>query len=118
IALFTFDTDRGQGGTDQWPPGAAVRSAGIDLALRASVRRPRLIDLTTHSSTPVEHAVDTASRSFLARLPRSLVEPTGTWTVRLAAGLANDGGDGFGDVPAIHGALPGQPNVYNLAFRT
>ena len=30
--------------------------------------------------------VDTASRSFLARLPRSVVEPTGTWTVRLAAG--------------------------------
>ena len=47
-----------------------------------------------------------------------MVEPTGTWTVRLAAGLANDEGDGFADVPAIRGALPGQPNVYNVAFRT
>jgi hypothetical protein len=47
-----------------------------------------------------------------------VVEPTGTWTVRLAAGLANWAGDGFADVPEGHGALPGQPNVYNLAFRT
>ena len=47
-----------------------------------------------------------------------MVEPTGTWTVRLAAGLANDEGDGFADVPLIRGALPGQPNVYNVAFRT
>ena len=47
-----------------------------------------------------------------------MVEPTGTWTVRLAAGLANDEGDGFADVPLTRGAKPGQPNVYNLAFRT
>jgi pimeloyl-ACP methyl ester carboxylesterase len=47
-----------------------------------------------------------------------LVEPTGTWTVRLAAGLANDDGDGFAEVPFIGGALPRQPNVYNVAFRT
>ncbi|MBV8928231.1 MAG: peptidase, partial [Mycobacteriaceae bacterium] len=37
---------------------------------------------------------------------------------RLAAGLANPQGDGFTDISAIHGALPGQPNVYNVAFRT
>ena len=118
IALFTFDTDRGQATTDRWPAGAGVRSAGIDLALLVSAAGARLIDLTTHASTPVEHTVDMESRSFLARLPRSMVEPTGTWTVRLAAGLANDEGDGFADVPAIRGALPGQPNVYNVAFRT
>ena len=58
-----------------------------------------------------------AARSFLARVPRSLVEPAGTWTVRLAAGLANEQGDGFADVVS-HGAKPGQPNVYNVAFRT
>jgi pimeloyl-ACP methyl ester carboxylesterase len=118
IALFTFDTDRGQAATDQWPAGAGVRSAGIDLALLVSAAGARLIDLTTQASTPVEHTVDMASRSFLARVPRSSVEPTGTWTVRLAAGLANDEGDGFADVPAIRGALPGQSNVYNVAFRT
>ena len=118
IALFTFDTDRATTTTDEWPAGAGVRSAGIDLALLVSAAGARLIDLTTHASTPVEHTVDMESRSFLARLPRSMVEPTGTWTVRLAAGLANDEGDGFADVPAIRGALPGQPNVYNVAFRT
>ena len=83
---------------------AGVSSAGIDLALLVSAAGARLIDLTTDASTPVEHTVDTASRSFLARLPRSVVEPTGTWTVRLAAGLANDDGDGFADVPSIRGA--------------
>jgi len=118
IALFTFDTDRGQAPTDEWPAGAGITSAGIDLALLVSAAGARLIDLTTWASTPVEHTVDMESRSFLARIPRSLVEPTGTWTVRLAAGLANDEGDGFEDVAAICGALPGQPNVYNVAFRT
>src|SRR6202012_3224537 len=50
--------------------------------------------------------------------PRAVIEPAGNWTVRLAAGLATAAGDGFADVPADHGALPGQPNVYNVAFRT
>ncbi len=119
IALFTFDTDRGEAPTDDWPAGAGITSAGIDLALLISAAGgARLIDLTTRASTPVEYAVDMPSRSFLARVPRSLVEPSGTWTVRLAAGLANDAGDGFENVPAVGGALPGQPNVYNVAFRT
>ena len=118
IALFTFDTDRATTTTDDWPAGAGVRSAGIDLALLVSASGARLINLTTHASTPVEHTVDMAARSFLARVPRSLVEAAGTWTVRLAAGLANEQGDGFADVPLTHGAKPGQPNVYNVAFRT
>jgi pimeloyl-ACP methyl ester carboxylesterase len=118
IALFTLDTDRGQAPTDQWPALAGIRSAGIDRALLISAAGARLIDLTTQASTPVEHIVDMESRSFLAQIPRTLVEPSGTWTIWLAAGLANDAGDGFDDVPGIRGALPGQPNVYNVAFRT
>jgi pimeloyl-ACP methyl ester carboxylesterase len=117
IALFTFDTDRDWAG-DVWPAGAGVRSEGIDMALLVSGSSAVLIDLTTQVTTPVEHSVDLESRSFLARVPRSLVEPAGTWTVRLAAGLANPAGDGFADVPPERGALPGQPNVYNVAFRT
>ena len=117
IALFTFDTDRGQATTDdgrgRWRPLRRHRPCTARFGPGA-----RLIDLTTDASTPVEHTVDMASRSFLARIPRSMVEPTGTWTVRLAAGLANDEGDGFADVPLTRGAKPGQPNVYNLAFRT
>ncbi|MGE5696601.1 MAG: prolyl oligopeptidase family serine peptidase [Candidatus Sericytochromatia bacterium] len=118
VALFTFDTDRSRLGTDEWPAGAGVRSAGIDMALMISGAGGWLIDLHTGARTAVKHSVDMSSRSFLAQLPRSLVEPTGTWTVRLAAGLVNVAGDGFADVPAEHGALPGQPNVYNVAFRT
>jgi pimeloyl-ACP methyl ester carboxylesterase len=118
IALFTFDTHRGRPGTDEWPAGAGVRSAGIDLALLVSGAGAKLIDLTTHETTPVEHTVDMGSRSFVAQVPRSVVEPTGTWTVRLAAGLANRAGDGFAAVPLEHGALPEQPNVYNVTFRT
>ncbi|MGO8849440.1 alpha/beta hydrolase-fold protein [Mycobacterium sp.] len=122
IALFTFDTDPGRAGSglgsEQWPAGAGIRSAGIDMALLLSGSGAALIDLTTQASTPVQHSVDMQSRSFLAQVPRSLLEPAGSWTVRLAAGLANVAGDGFADVPAERGALPGQPNVYNVAFRT
>jgi len=118
IALFTFDTGPARSASGQWPAAAGVRSSGIDLALLVSGKGAALIDLTTLVRTPIEHSVDMESRSFLARVPRSLAEPAGTWTVRLAAGLANEAGDGFADVPAAHGALPGQPNVYNVAFRT
>ena len=62
IALFTFDTDRATTTTDEWPAGAGVRSAGIDLALLVSASGARLIDLTTHASTPVEHTVDMSAR--------------------------------------------------------
>ncbi|MCV7195715.1 alpha/beta hydrolase-fold protein [Mycobacterium angelicum] len=118
IALFAFDTDRDRAASDEWPAGAGVHSAGIDMALLVSGRSARLIDLTTQAVTPVEFSVDLPARSFLAQVPRSALEPTGTWTVRLVAGLANAAGDGFTDVSAAHGALPGQPNVYNVAFRT
>ncbi len=123
IGLFTFDTgrfdtDRAPGADGRWPAQAGVRSVGIDLALVISAAGARLIDMTSGSETAVEHAVDTAARSFIARVPRSSMEPTGTWKVRFAAGLANAAGDAFADVPAARGALPGQPNVYNVAFRT
>ncbi|KUH81397.1 MULTISPECIES: alpha/beta hydrolase-fold protein [unclassified Mycobacterium] len=118
VALFTFDTDRAAAPTNEWPANAGVTSAGIDMALLICGRQARLIDLTTQSSTPLAHQVDMQSRSFIAQVPRALVEPTGTWTVRLAAGLANDIGDGFADVPVTRGARPGQANVYNVAFRT
>ncbi|WP_082698470.1 peptidase [Mycobacterium sp. GA-2829] len=118
VGLFTFNTDRSAVGTNEWPANAGVRSTGIDLALLVSGTGAWLIDLTTGTRTAVEHRVDMASRTFLASVPRGLVEPRGTWTVRLAAGLADERGDGFAEVPFIRGAAPGQPNVYNLAFRT
>ncbi len=117
IALFTFATGRGAA-TEAWPAGAGIRSAGIDTALLVSGSGAWLIDLDTKARTPVGHSVDLDSRSFLAHVPRSVLAPAGTWTLRLAAGLANSAGDGFADVGAEHGALPDQTNVYNIAFRT
>ena len=107
IALFTFATGRGAA-AEAWPAGAGIRSAGIDTALLVSGSGAWLIDLGTEVRTPVGHSVDLESRSFLAQVPRSLLAPAGTWTVRLAAGLANSAGDGFADVGADHGALPDQ----------
>lgn len=118
IGLFTFDTERDAEPSNVWPANAGIRSAGIDLGLLVSGAGAWLIDLPTGARTPVEHVVDMESRTFMATIPRRLVEPTGTWRVRLAAGLANDSGDGFAEVPFIRGAGPGQPNVYNIAFRT
>ncbi|ULE34064.1 alpha/beta hydrolase-fold protein [Mycobacterium sp. IDR2000157661] len=118
VACFTFDTHRGRAPTNDWPANAGVTSAGIDSALLISAQGAWLRDLATNASVLVEYEVDMRSRSFLARIPRERAQPTGTWTVRLAAGLANDAGDGFADVPLSRGARPGQPNVYNVAFRT
>lgn len=116
IAMFTFGTGRHT--HSDWPARAGIRSAGIDTALLISGTTAQLIDLTSQTATSVPYSVDMDSRSFLARIPRAIVEPSGTWTVRLAAGLANDSGDGFAVVPADRGARPGQGNVYNVAFRT
>lgn len=117
IALFTFDTGGGTAHA-RWPANAGVRSAGIDWALLVSGAGAKLLDLSTHAAIAVPHIVDMRSRSFVARVPRALLEPAGAWTVRLAAGLANEAGDGFADVAAEHGAQSGQPNVYNVAFRS
>jgi pimeloyl-ACP methyl ester carboxylesterase len=117
IALFALATGRGSG-SGEWPAGAGVRSAGIDHALLVSGKGAWLIDLGSGGWTSLEHTVDVEARCFLARVPRSIIEPAGTWTVRLAAGLATDTGDGFASVGPEHGALTGQPAVYNVAFRT
>ncbi|WP_432206478.1 alpha/beta hydrolase-fold protein [Mycobacterium malmoense] len=117
LGLFAFDTGREGAACTQWPAGAGLRSTGIDSALLLSGAGAKLMDLSTQTAIPVPHTVDMQSRSFLARIPRALVEPTGTWTVRMVAGLANGSGDGFADVPREHGAQSGQPNVYNVAFR-
>jgi hypothetical protein len=120
IALFALETGRGDAGTGagEWPAGAGVHSAGIDHALLVSGKGAWLIDLQSESWTEVEYEVDLEARSFLAHVPRSVIEPAGTWTVRLAAGLATETGNAFAPVGPEHGALPGQPPIYNVAFRS
>ena len=116
IAEWTFDTDGlAATGASAWPAGAGVQSAGIDKALVMSSHGAQLIDPASSAvlaTFPV--TVDMTAHSFVARIPRTALAPTGAWTVRLAAGLANADGSGF--APAT-GALPGETAVYNVTFR-
>ena len=58
------------------------------------------------------------ARSFIVRIPTSVLPVSGSWQVRLAAGLANPAGTEFATVPAQDGGIPGGTNVYNVTFRT
>ena len=120
VAEFALDTDNNsRTGVAAWPGGAGVRSAGIDKALILSARGAWLVDAATgHRRSLGAPIVDLAARSFLLAVPRALLDPQGTWRVRLAAGLANATGDGFQSVPLTDGAGAGQPAVYNVTFRS
>lgn len=125
IALWTFDTDRDAGtGVADWPADAGIQSPGIDKALVVSSRGAWLYDLTDGSVVDVTDqggrlTVDQDARSFVVRVPRSVLPATGTWRVRLAAGLSSADGRTM-EVPTLGNGLPAQglPRVYNLAFRT
>jgi len=121
IAEWAFDSGTGPA-TDQWPAGAAVRSPGERAFLLVSARGAWLIDAAGHR-TAVQSVggrlfVDPAAQSFIVSLPDRVLHPAGTWQVRLVAGLADASGSGFATVPPADGAAPGQPNVYDVGFRT
>lgn len=135
IAAFgiDLDADTTTGGT-LWPANVGVRSPGIDRLLVLSSRTARLIDVPSSPAPPVPLPpalvpapsgavvdlpvmVDLAARSFLVRVPSTLLPVEGESTIRLAAGLADDTGTAFRTLDAAHRALPGQPNVYNLGYR-
>jgi poly(3-hydroxybutyrate) depolymerase len=116
IAEWTFDRDDNAltGGTT-WPGGAGVHSPGIDTALTMSSRGARLVSVASGkvlASFPV--TVDLKSQSFVARIPKSVLNPGGRWRIRLAAGLADSSGTAFARPPD---ALPTEPAVYNVTFR-
>ena len=116
VAEWAFSTGAGSRTGSAWPAGAGVRSPGIDRALVVSSRGARLIDVASGAELArLLVTVDLAAKSFIVTVPRSVLPVAGTWTVRLAAGLANAAGDGF--APPGGGALPSQPAVYNVAFR-
>ncbi|HVT20914.1 MAG TPA: prolyl oligopeptidase family serine peptidase [Mycobacteriales bacterium] len=116
IAEWTFDRDDNPatGGSD-WPAGAGVHSAGIELALTMSSRGARLISVANGTVlAKLAVTVDRAAQSFVTRIPKSVLRPTGAWRVRLAAGLADATGTGFARPPLT---LATQPAVYNVTFR-
>jgi hypothetical protein len=114
-AVFALDLDDDTATGDQaWPGNAALASPGIDAGVVLSAAGAWLVQEGTSirvASTAVE------GRSFVATIPASVLAPSGTSVVRVAAGLADPEGDELRTLDAEHGALPGQPNVYNVAFR-
>ena len=127
IAEWTFDTDNNAlTGASLWPAQAGVRSPGIDRALVVSSRGAWLINPLTGLRTNIlSHGgaltVDTASKSFIVAIPRSLLPVSGGWRVRLASGLADASGQNFAP-PYIDSAdsppSPTAERVYNVTFRT
>jgi hypothetical protein len=117
IAEWTFDRDGNTTtGTAAWPAGASVNSAGIDTALVVSSRGARLTDAATGAvRAQLPTIVDSRAKSFLVKVPRSVLSPTGNWKVRLAAGLADASGTSF-TPPAL--GTPSAPPVSNVAFRS
>src|SRR5438094_678957 len=112
IAEFALATD------DSAAAGAGVASPGIDTAILMSSKGAWLIDVATGARRALGAvAIDTAARSFVLRVPRSTLPVAGTWRIRLASGVADATGEGFAPVTRDNGALPGQPAVYNVAFR-
>ena len=78
IAEWTLDSDRDAAtGTARGRP-ARVRSPGIDHALVVSGRSARVVDTVTGASTDVTAGltVDRAARSFVVRVPRSVLPVT------------------------------------------
>lgn len=122
IAEWTFDSDNNaKTGTSTWPANANVVSPGIDRALVVSASGARLLDTKTgHTLDSFDTAVDRSARSFVVVVPRDSLPVSGTWRVRLAAGLADANGTGFAP-PTVSGggaAAATAPRVYNVTFRT
>ena len=116
IAEWTFDRDDNAAtGASSWPAAAGVHSAGVDTALTMSSQGARLIAIASGkvlARLPV--TVDMAAESFVTRIPKSDLDPNGTWRIRLASGLSDAAGTGFARPPLT---LPIQPAVYNVTFR-
>ncbi|HET8976885.1 MAG TPA: prolyl oligopeptidase family serine peptidase [Solirubrobacteraceae bacterium] len=129
IAEWTFDTDNNPAtGASLWPAGAGVRSPGIDEALVVSSRGAWLINPLTGLRTNVlagggSLTVDRTAKSFIVAVPHSLLPVSGTWRVRLGAGLADASGQNFAP-PEVNTAGTGAlasltaERLYNITFRT
>jgi pimeloyl-ACP methyl ester carboxylesterase len=100
-----------------------VSSPGIEKALVVSSRGAWLIDALTGLRTDVSRylTVDTSSKSFIVAVPRTLLPVSGTWRVRLGAGIADSLGQNF--APPYVGNPSSPPSgtaerLYNITFRT
>ena len=111
-AAFGIDVDASAGAAVPWGGNTGLTSSGVDHTLVVTAAGAFLDD-----ERVADTIVDRTTKSFLVRLPVALLPPAGRSTVWLAAGLANADGDGFQSLGPEHRHSPGQPNVYNVAFR-
>ncbi|MGZ4167679.1 MAG: prolyl oligopeptidase family serine peptidase [Solirubrobacteraceae bacterium] len=128
IAEWTFDTDANPAtGVAAWPASPGVSSPGIERALVVSSRGAWLVDPLTGLRTDVvahggQLVVDRDAKSFIVAVPRSLLPVSGAWRVRLAAGLADAGGQSFAppdvDSAGTSALAATAERVYNVTFRT
>jgi S-formylglutathione hydrolase FrmB len=128
IAEWTLDTDDNAAtGAAAWPAQAGVSSPGIDQALVVSSRGAWLVNPVTGIRTNVvanggSLTVDPTAKSFIVAVPRTLLPVSGTWRVRLGAGLADATGQNFAppDVDTAGSSVLPLPaeRVYNVTFRT
>jgi hypothetical protein len=121
VAVWALDVNAStQDGVREWPAGVGVRSPGVDRALVVSSRGAWLVDARSGTRTDVSRGltVDRTARSFVVRVPRTTLPVSGTWRIRLAAGVANEAGDGMAPVTPANGAAPGQPAAYNVSYRS
>ncbi|MBW3668151.1 MAG: peptidase [Actinobacteria bacterium] len=124
IASFAFDSDASAAtGAPRWASVPNLASAGIDRELVVSAAGATLVDSVSGARTPIalgggSVTVDSNARSFVARVPRSLLDVQGTWRIRVVTGLADASGSAFAPVPVERGGSPVLPPVYNVGFRT
>jgi len=117
LATWVIDTDDDAStGVVQWPAGAGVRSPGLERALVVSSRGAQLLDLVKGTTSSLAVTVDPAARSFIVKVPRELLPVTGTWRVRLGAGLASSDGTAFAQPPGS--ASTTTEALYNLSYRS
>jgi hypothetical protein len=126
IAEWALDTDDNAAtGASQWAAGAGVSSPGIDQALIVSSRGAWLVNPVSGARTDVlAHGgtltVDRNAKSFVVAVPRTLLAVSGTWRIRLGAGLADGAGQNFAEPDVNTSSAPSSTaeRLYNVTFRT
>ena len=106
---------------EEWPANAKLKSAGIQYALVVSAQHAQLLEVASGKPVPgaeLHTEVNMAARSFIVRIPTSVLAVSGSWKVRLGAGLANPEGTEFATVGPEDGGIPEGTNVYNVTFRS
>ena len=111
-AAFGIDRDASGGPALPWGGNTGVSSSGLDHTLVVTAAGAFL-----DGRRVADTIIDRPTKSFTVRLPIAVLRPGTQSTVWLAAGLANPEGNGFASLGEEHRHLPGQPNVYNVAFR-